>query len=280
MNAQSDFASRKERDLTSEQREQLIRVANIGLQWTAGNITIEDVFHELGRPQSTWHTDGDSYIYDFTDFAASFDWHQDRERQKDGFARVFDIQLAVWIKSNIPREIFDERLKLRRLVPGDVVDGERKVGSPYFIPGGLSIDSDPSLGYFFYRLPLADDSPYDVTAELTYRANYKEQNLEDTMNLRQLNFNRIYLSPKELGQRNLAKRQKYGYMNLRTGMVCPETGWWEGWTAQGHIDKEVVRAGQTFPQANVPRSADAPQGAWFADAQWMWRSPYDEQPGH
>jgi hypothetical protein len=160
-----------------------------------------------------------------------------------------------------------------------LIDGVRKEALAYEARPILSTQ-DPDRLRLNLRLPLSDDSPFDVRAILVYRANPNEpgqSNLDNTTYLRSIEIWRDYLTPEELEERNFAKRKQYGYMNLRTGMLCPETGWWEGWAAEGQIDKQVVRQNTLFPQAGFGSNRSAPDGARFVDAQWMWHGPYHDE---
>jgi hypothetical protein len=91
---------------------------------------------------------------------------------------------------------------------------------------------------------------------------------------------RTYLTPQELQERNHAKRQKYGYMNLCTGSVCPESGYWEGWTkASGPTDILRVEKGQKFDMVRtVPLYQDR-STCPMIEGQWMWLCSLEQARG-
>ncbi|MBN3804897.1 hypothetical protein GXB81_17835 [Paraburkholderia sp. Ac-20336] len=107
---------------------------------------------------------------------------------------------------------------------------------------------------------------------MTYKGKYGHdgpefRSLQNPRDLRSIKITRWYLTPEQLEQRYLDKRQKYGMMNLRTGMVCPETGLWESWMQAGIVGKAVVRAGDRFkPYLRL----DMPP----AEVRWMWAGEY------
>ncbi|MEZ2351663.1 hypothetical protein [Caballeronia sp. RCC_10] len=138
----------------------------------------------------------------------------------------------------------------------------------------------PDVQVFRYRSKNVEGSKFPVSVELEY---YDPIDGTSPPELVHVSLRRAYsmLTPEEREQKRLeqehAKRAKYGYMRLRTGMLCPETGWWEGWAAEGQIDKQVVRQNTLFPQAGFGPNRSAPDGARFVDAQWMWHGPYHDE---
>ncbi len=81
----------------------------------------------------------------------------------------------------------------------------------------------PNRATLNYRLQLPNDSPFDVYAEFEYDRDPDtpgKSTFENTDNFRSMRITRTYLTPQELQERNHAKRQKYGYMNLCTGSPC------------------------------------------------------------
>ncbi|MBN3818248.1 hypothetical protein G3N57_17285 [Paraburkholderia sp. Se-20369] len=265
-----------QRAMMPEQRERMLRVATIGLQWVAGKITIEDVERQIGKPRRIWHLDGDSYMYGYDGFGASFKWHKDWEKKHSGFSRIFNLGVEAWITSNIPRETYESRLGLRKVKQGELIDGVREEELQYLNRPILPTSNPKAVG-LNYRLPLPDDTLFDVYAHFVYEVvpgQTPASTFENTTNFRSVDITRSYLTPEELEQRRLAKREKYGLMNLRTGMICPETGIWEGWTENGPTDRTLVRAGERFDQAfTIPRHIQT----WSptVDARWMWAEEYD-----
>jgi hypothetical protein len=249
------------------------------MDWVAGKLTIEQVQGKLGKLSLSSIGSNVTYYYEEDGLGASFTLDRERAIDVRGRGRRFEVEPVSWKSASIPREAIEQRLGLHRVQLGELVDGVRKETLVYEVRPMLGMQ-DPDEVSFNLRLPLPDDSPFDVRATLVYRANPEEpgqSELDTTTYFRSIEIRRVYLTPEELEERNFAKRKQYGYMNLRTGMLCPESGWWEGWTAQNHIDKQVIRQGQLFPQASLGPNRTAPDGAWIVDAQWMWHGPYEEQ---
>jgi hypothetical protein len=139
----------------------------------------------------------------------------------------------------------------------------------------------PDVQTYRYRSKNVEGSKFPVNVQVEY---YDPINGSSAPELVHVSMRRAYpmLTPEQREQRRLeqehAKRAKYGYMGLRTGMLCPETGWWEGWSVEGLIDKQVVRQSKTFPQACFPPNRYGVNGERLVDAQWMWSGPFDEHP--
>ncbi|WP_250471204.1 hypothetical protein [Caballeronia sp. GAFFF1] len=217
-----------------------------------------------------------SYYYDKGDFGANFDLLEKNEERRIGVGRSFGMRSNVFKSALIPRETLEQRLGLRRDAPGELMDGVRREHLTYMAKPILEMQTPDEI-IFNLRLPMPPDSPFDVRVRLVYRTisdRPSESDFEAAENLRSLIIERWYLTPAELQEREDAKRRKYGQMDLRTGKLCPETGWWEGWTTHNVVDKQVIRMGDTFPQARIPPGS-ALNGAWFADAHWMWHCPYE-----
>ncbi|CAG9269532.1 hypothetical protein [Paraburkholderia unamae] len=93
-----------------------------------------------------------------------------------------------------------------------------------------------------------------------------------------------YLTPemrkKKREEEQFKKREKYGYMNLRTGMTCPETGLWEGWTKEcGATDILQLEKGQKFDMVRtVPVYKDR-SSCPMVEGQWMWLCSLAELSG-
>ncbi|MFL9962914.1 hypothetical protein PQR02_17860 [Paraburkholderia sediminicola] len=168
------------------------------------------------------------------------------------------------------------------------------LGSGYWVdgngkrwPGNDMGTSPPAILLHPYRYRALDQpsSRFPVDVELAFGdpvKNAAEQEKPTTPILLMIRLSRGYpiLTPEEREQRRLdqqtAKREKYGMMDLRTGMLCPETGIWEGWTESGPTDRTVVWGGEKFGQAfTIPRHIHS----WSpsVDARWMWLSEYDRE---
>ncbi|WP_143752741.1 hypothetical protein, partial [Burkholderia ubonensis] len=106
--------------------------------------------------------------------------------------------------------------------------GERRYGNEMI---GRTPDA-PNAQTFRYRAKDVPGSKFPVDVELFY-ANPLDGSFPQMLG--EIRISRTYkiLTPEERKQRRLeerqAKRQKYGEMNLCTGMLCPETGLWQGY---------------------------------------------------
>ncbi|NIF51632.1 hypothetical protein [Burkholderia sp. Ax-1724] len=265
--------------MSAREQEQLLRFTEIGLQWIAGQITFDDVTRHLGKPQyQSEQIDLVKYAY-YQEGVMSIYFIYNKLKLVDGKPGIdsFSIKISDDIHTNIPYERF-ESLGLHRLVRGESIDGVRIEQGDFFVPVEVA---DASRFYpenffgFNYRLPMPPDSLFDVYVGLGYLGEWRDQGggeaklskVRKAVDLRNLGISRHYLTPEELEQRHLAKRQKYGMMDLRTGMVCPETGLWESWTQAGIVGKAVVRAGDRFkPHLRL----DMPP----AEVRWMWSGEY------
>jgi len=136
---------------------------------------------------------------------------------------------------------------------------------------------NPNLQRFRYRSKDIPGSKFAVDVILDY---FNPLNDPSPPKLMFVSIERVYprLTPAEREQRRLQqeqdKRKKFGDMGLRTGMICPETGFWEGWSSKGPTDQTVVYAGSRFPQVKtIPMHLQS----WSPteDGQWMWLRPYD-----
>jgi hypothetical protein len=269
------------KQMTPAQQEQLIRIFGIGLRWASGEISFDDVVRNLGKPGYQSDVLGElKYAY-YVDNIMSIYFMFDKSRLVDGKPTVdrLRIEVAENVQTNIPKESYEDRLKLHRRVVGQSIDGVRTETEPYFLPSGIVAGDDPNRARFSYRQPMPPDSPYDVLIGVDYLGLFKHdgpefRSLQHPLNLCGIQINRVYLTPEQLEQRRLAKRQKYGMMNLRTGMLCPETGIWESWTETGPSDQILVWAGQTFGRVfTIPRRIQS----WspMVDGRWMWADEYD-----
>ncbi|MBN3820636.1 hypothetical protein G3N57_30585 [Paraburkholderia sp. Se-20369] len=142
--------------------------------------------------------------------------------------------------------------------------------------------STPDAQDFRYRSKDIPGSKFRIDVELGY-ANPQDGSLPQMLS--EVSISRTYeiLTPEERKQRRLeeqqAKRQKYGQMNLRTGMLCPETGIWQGYTQTSDSDQLLIRKGDTFPDVRTltPRE-QAEQGRYteFVAGRWMWLDEYQK----
>ncbi|KVN27094.1 hypothetical protein WT11_29790 [Burkholderia stagnalis] len=140
----------------------------------------------------------------------------------------------------------------------------------------------PNLQNFRYRNKDIPGSKYPIDVELFY-ANPLDGSFPPKLS--KIAISRAYkiLTPEERKQRRLeerqAKRQKYGEMNLCTGMLCPDTGLWQGYTKTSSSDQLVVYKGQRFPTIRTltPREErEQRRNTEHVAGQWMWlRGEYD-----
>lgn len=149
--------------------------------------------------------------------------------------------------------------------------------------GGHTPDA-PNLEDFRYRSKDIPGSKFPVDVQLFY-VNPLDGSFPPMLD--EVRISRAYkiLTPEERKQRRLeerqAKRQKYGEMNLCTGMLCPETGLWEGYSAVSSSDKLVVYKGQNFPKVRTltPREEHEQRRVTeFVAGQWMWLRGQHDHP--
>ncbi|WP_257010712.1 hypothetical protein [Burkholderia ubonensis] len=157
--------------------------------------------------------------------------------------------------------------------------GNRKYGNE-IIPRH---PSTPNAQDFRYRSKNILASKFPVDVELGY-ANPLDGSIPQK--LATIELRRVYtiLTPEERRQRRLeerqAKRQKYGEMNLCTGMLCPETGLWQGYAHGSSSCQFVIRKGQRFPVVRTltpSEELEQRRRSEFLAGQWMWvRGEYDD----
>lgn len=139
----------------------------------------------------------------------------------------------------------------------------------------------PNLQSFRYRSKDVPGSKFQVNVELFY-ANPSDGSFPQMLSKVAIKRAYTILTPEEREQRRLeeqqAKRHKYGLMNLCTGMLCPETGIWQGYTKTSDSDIHLIRKGQKFPDVRklTPREqAERRQYTnLFEAGQWMWLEEY------
>ncbi|KVO23992.1 hypothetical protein WK05_13175 [Burkholderia ubonensis] len=274
------------RMMTVAQQAKLMQFVRVGLKWVAGQIPFDEVVRTFGQPKK-YEAEGVrmiEYAYDFDDDTMSVTFSYDKLHPIDGKPSINTFGIKVGdgvggdVYTNIPYEAWDS-LGLHRLARGELIDGVRTEMGDFFDPTGLrDISGWYPTNYvtFGYRLPMPLDSPFDVTAGFGYLGEWVSEkggatlsNFRSAVNLRSIAIGRHYLTPEELRQRQLAKRQKYGEMNLCTGMICPETGLWEGWSQNGPTGQFYLEAGRRFPDVRtIPAHVH-----WYCEhvpGRWMW----------
>gem|GEM_PF-831776 len=203
------------------------------------------------------------------------DYSEDRDKVKivpAGVRIVVDARVA-----NLPDTEIKSLLQLEDYwVDGD---GNREYGNEIM---GRTPDA-PNLQSFRYRSKDVPGSKFPIDVDLGY-INPVDGSFPQRLWI--VEISRIYriLTPEEREQRRLeeqqAKRHKYGLMNLCTGMLCPETGIWQGYTKTSSSDIHMIRKGHEFPDVRTltPREqAERKQYTnLFEPGQWMWVKEYVE----
>ena len=234
-----------------------------------------------GEPKQSWIDNEIGYAYYPGSFLAA-EFYFDKNSLINGQPAVkrFVLTVNTYFEPHIRMSDYEARLGLQRLVRGEKIDGLRVMERDFFNPGRC-VNCDPNRVILGYRLPLPSDSLYDIYVDFDYLGKDDaphHTSLRDPENLRAIHFNRRYLTPEQLDDRRAARRHQYGMMDLRTGMLCPETAIWEGWTENGPTDATVVYAGRLFPTArNVPYQNPAPYE--WVNARWMWLRESLRDPG-
>ncbi|WP_246637431.1 hypothetical protein [Burkholderia catarinensis] len=141
----------------------------------------------------------------------------------------------------------------------------------------------PNLQSFRYRSKDISGSKFPVNINLFY-ANPLDSSFPPMLD--EVRISRAYkiLTPEEREQHRLkeqqAKRHKYGLMNLCTGMLCPETGIWQGYTKTSSSDIHLIWKGQKFPDVRKltpwEQSEQNQYTNLFEPGQWMWVEEYVE----
>jgi hypothetical protein len=269
------------KSITPTQQQQMLGAMRLGLDWTQGAVDFEKIKQTLGPPTLLRDDTELGYVF-VVGHVLTAEFFFDKTRQVDGApaAKRFVLTVDTYFEPHIRMLDYEKRLGLHRLVRGEQIDGIRTEISEFFNPGIRCADCDRNSVLLGYRLPLPSDSLFDVYGNFDYLGKNDPpdyQSLRDPDNLRNITFTRTYLTPKELDERNAARREKYGLVNLRTGMLCPETAIWEGWTENGATDATIVYAGRPFPTArNVPYQKPIPFE--WVDARWMWLRESSREP--
>jgi len=284
------------RMMTEAQQAKLMQFVRVGLQWVAGQIQFDDVERTFGKPKK-YEADGVrmiDYAYYVDDDVISVKFSYDKLSPIDGKPRLDGVELKVkeGVNTSIPYETWDS-LGLVRAKRGALIDGVRTDQGDFFDATGLRDVTgwDPkNYVTFSYRLPMPPDSPFDVGAGFSYLGEWISEkggstfsNFGNAVNLRDLGIGRHYLTPAELRQREQAKRQKYGEMNLCTGMPCPETGVWQGFAENRTPDVTVVWQGRKFPSVRTlthQEEREQRRSTTWVDGRWMWLREFDDIKPH
>jgi hypothetical protein len=266
------------KSMTPTQQQHMLAIAELGLSWVQGKTAFAEVQRTLGPPQHKTTSYRLSYSYYWESFGVDFVFNEDVSEKGSPVPKQFIVITDSYFEPHIRMSDYEARLGLQRLVRGEKIDGLRVMERDFFNPGRC-VNCDPNRVILGYRLPLPSDSLYDIYVDFDYLGKDDaphHTSLRDPENLRAIHFNRRYLTPEQLDDRRAARHHQYGMMDLRTGMLCPETAIWEGWTENGPTDATVVYAGRLFPTArNVPYQNPVPYE--WVNARWMWlrESPRD-----
>jgi hypothetical protein len=278
-----------QKQMTADQQANLIRFVKAGLKWVSGDISFDEVVKISGKPQFV-DEQSNSIKYVYYEDGMSIRFFLSKLVANGGRPRVesFKVKISDNISTNIPYEEWDG-LGLHRIVRGEKIDGVRTEEGSFFAPTGIAeVETIHPKNYvtYGYRLPMPPDSLYDVNAGFSYLGEWindkgspVESNFRKPVDLRDIGISRYYLTPEELQQRNNTKREKYGYMNLCTGMICPEAGLWEGWTKDGPTDVLQVRKGDRFDKVRTVAIYENAGSCPMIDGRWMWLCPPQQIAG-
>ncbi|MEK6353252.1 MAG: hypothetical protein V4796_14340 [Burkholderia cenocepacia] len=157
--------------------------------------------------------------------------------------------------------------------------GRREYGNQV----GGHTPSEPNLEGYRYRSKDVRGSKFPVDVSLFY---FTSSDGSSPPLLVEVRISRAYqiLTPEERKQRRLeeqqAKRQKYGEMNLCTGMLCPETGIWQGYSKTSESHRLLIRKGQKFPDVRKLTPWEQAQRQQYTNlfepGRWMWLEEYGD----
>ncbi|WP_322048573.1 hypothetical protein [Paraburkholderia sp. J67] len=207
--------------MTPAQQTKLLNYVDIGLKWIKGDIAFDEVVKVFGDPE--FHSDqlGKIEYSWFPEKIMTVSFIFDRGNLVDGKPGIdtFNIRMSDDVHTSIPYEHFDS-LGMKRIVRGERMDSVRTEKSDFFRPDGvIEFSGGLPKNYvsFGWRLPMPEDSPYDIRAGFGYLGEWIDQkkemdfsNLRNAVDLRDVTISRFYLLPNELQQRDAARRQKSG----------------------------------------------------------------------
>jgi|GEM_PF-1901875 len=196
--------------MTGEEQTQVLMAMKTGLRWAAGEITFEDVQKILGKYQDGPYESGSdiSYMY-YPDNSVSIEFlFKKRLIDKKLIPDYFELRVSGHCITHITTESYETYLGLHRLVYGELIDGVRKEPRTFFNPGLGDFLGDRNHVGLSYRLPLPDDSPFDVYADFDFEGRNDPPDyasLKTADNLRSVTITRTYLTQKELEERRMAE---------------------------------------------------------------------------
>ncbi|WP_322101615.1 hypothetical protein [Paraburkholderia sp. J41] len=205
------------------------------------------------------------------------DYTEDREKVK---IVPLEFSLGFYIPvRNIDQNIIKNQLNLSGYWVGS--EGKRFEGNDI----GAGLPPNTQEHRYRYRAENISGSEFPVDVELYYF-----DNPDNEREVRKPGFWRIdirraypYLTPEMRKQKRdeerESKREKYGYMNLCTGAICPETGIWEGWTKDGPTDVLRVEKGRKFDVVRTVSINQSTAPCPMIEGQWMWLCALQDERG-
>jgi hypothetical protein len=199
--------------MTDEEQAHVLLAMKTGLRWAAGEIAYGDVQKVLGKyPDGPYESGSDiSYVYYPDDWVSIEFLFKKRSVDKKLIPDYFELRVSGHCTTHIARESYETYLGLHRLVYGESIDGIRKEPRTFFNPGLGDFLGDRNHVGLSYRLPLPDDSPFDVYADFDFQGRNDPPDyasLKTADNLRSVTITRTYLTPKELEERRMAKHPR------------------------------------------------------------------------
>jgi hypothetical protein len=261
------------KDMTPNERAELLHIADIGLNWIQGKTTFSAIQQTWGKPPFDWSPTKRGVSYFFNGFSIDLFFNEDRLVDNRYAPQKFILTVSDQTDAHIHFKDYETRLGLHRLVRGEKIDSERTEEGNFFNPGNRVIPPQPNRVFLSYRLPLPPDSIFDVYADFDYNGNNDApdyRSLRDPDNLRTITFSRDYLTDKQLLDRRAAHKLHFDKMRLRTGMPCPESAIWQAWHDYGICTEVYVEKGRPFPQLlyTPPDLKQLPTR--YEDATWVW----------
>ncbi|WP_244105925.1 hypothetical protein [Burkholderia ambifaria] len=241
----------------------------------------------FGTNYTTWtHHPAKGFLYKYKNRALrgtkiEFSTGDDPEDYSDNRDKVKIVPAGVRIVLDArAASLSDTEIKSLLQLEDYWVDGNER--REYGNQVGGHTPSEPNLEGYRYRSKDVPGSKFPVDVSLFYVIS---PDGSSPPFLDEVRISRAYkiLTPEERKQRRLeeqqAKRQKYGEMNLCTGMLCPETGIWQGYSKTSESHRLLVRKGQKFPDVRKLTAWEQAQRQQYTNlfepGRWMWLEEYD-----
>ncbi len=212
---------------------------------------------------------------ELTTWTDPLDYSDDRTR-----VRAVPAAFELWFHNalaDINRRVLEQRLDLA----GYWVDGDGNRHEKNDM--GLGLPPTSRVHSYWYRANAGENGRFPVDVEFFF-LDPAPDNPSGKVRLVRITIDRDYpyLTPamrkKKREEQNQKKRQTYGYMNLCTGVTCPESGVWEGWTRDGPTDVMRFERGQQF---DAVRTVSLEQGGScpMVPGRWFWLCSVNEETG-